>query len=60
MESNRELEANNVFSLDEQRRLRVQREAEQEAPEPQVESIGDMRCEGGVCQLNWSPKKKTA
>lgn len=46
----------NVVSLDEQRKLRQQRDAEQE----QVEMVAETRCEGGVCALSWSPKKKTA
>jgi hypothetical protein len=60
MESNLELSAieNNVVSLDEQRKLRLQRDVEE--TEGQVESIAEPRCEGGVCTLAWSPKKKAA
>jgi hypothetical protein len=59
MELDRQIEletTDNVVSLDEQRKLRQQRDAEQE----QVEMIAEPRCEGGVCSLSWSPKKKTA
>lgn len=48
-------ENDNVVSLDEQRKLRQQRDAEE-----QVEMVAAPVCEGGVCSLNWSPKKKTA
>jgi hypothetical protein len=58
MESNHELDAHNVFSLDEQRKLRQQRDAVEQEAQAQVESIAEASCEGGVCTLAWSPKKK--
>jgi hypothetical protein len=54
-----ELHSDNVVSLDEQRRLR-QREVEAEQQPEIAESVSEVRCEGGVCTLAWSPKKKTA
>jgi hypothetical protein len=55
-----DLHSDNVVSLNEQRRLRQQREVEAELQPEVAESVSEVRCEGGVCALAWSPKKKSA
>ena len=61
MESNRDFDVRdtNVVSLDNQRELRRQREAELDA-EAHVDSVAEYVCEGDVCTLAWKPTKKAA
>jgi len=63
MESNRDFDVRDlskVVSLDDQRKVRRQREAELATAEAHVDSVAEYVCEGDVCTLAWKPTKKAA
>lgn len=61
MESNLESDLQfKVVSLKDQREMRRQRDAEQIEAGHEFESIEELRCDGGVCSLSWSPKDNAA